>query len=130
MIAQMAKQNYADGNWPEKLQYCTGHYAFCIPSQKNWYFKSFGATTTSLWHVEFAMSEITTLGQGIIVLNLVQGSSASMGVADGTIRTQGSDVVAFKDWNDNTHFELTGDASLKPAIAYMISHITSYTPGD
>ncbi len=122
----LAKQTYDKPElWTQK--YCTSHIAFCIPVHKNWYFKSFGATTNNLWHVEMGMNDIAELGQGAIILNLVSGSSASMQAQDGQIKTQGADVIGFKDWEDGTHFEIIADARLKVAVSYMISRITPYT---
>jgi hypothetical protein len=128
-IVMMAKQNYAaDSLWTQR--YCTSHIAFCIPVHKNWYFKSFGATTTNLWHVEFGMADIESINQGVMMLNLVSGSSAAAGGVSGQFKTQGSDVVGYRDWNDGTHFELIADARLKAAMSYMLDHVTTYTPGE
>jgi hypothetical protein len=65
-------------------------------------------------------------GQGAVILNLVSGTSASMQAQDGQIKTQGKDIIGFKDWQDNAHFELIADARLKAAVTYMLAHITSY----
>ncbi len=128
-IVQMAKQQYAqDSLWTQK--YCTSHIAFCIPVHKNWYFKSFGATTSNLWHVEFGISNIDVIGQGTIALHLVNGTLSSLGLADGQVRVQGKDVVAFKEWKDGAHFEIIADARLQAAVSYMVSHITEYNPGE
>lgn len=125
----MAKQQYSDASlWTQ--QYCTTHIAFCVPVHKNWYFKSFGATTSNRWHVEFGMEEIDGLGDGAILLNLVAGSSASMNASDGEIKTQGNDIVAFKDWNDGTHFEIIADARLQEAVSYMLARVSPYTPAE
>lgn len=121
----LAKQTYdQDSLWTQK--YCTSHIAFCVPVHKNWYFKSFGATTSNLWHVELGMSDIAELGDGAIILNLVSGSSASMQAQSGQIKTQGSDVIGFMDWQDGTHFEIIADARVKAAVSYMLAHITAY----
>ncbi len=127
-IVLLAKQTYdQDSLWTQK--YCTSHIAFCIPVHKNWYFKSFGATTSNRWHVEFGMVDIEGLGDGAIIVNIVSGSSASMQAQDGQVKSQGTDVIGFKDWTDNTHFEIIADARLKPAVSYMLSHITPYAGG-
>lgn len=127
-LQAMSKQNYSSNSlWTQK--YCTSHIAFCISVHKNWYFKSFGATTNALWHVEFGMSDIYDLNQGVIILNLMSGPSSASGGATGQVKTIGSDVVGYLDWKGD-HFEVTGDSSLKDAIAYMISSIKSYTPGE
>ncbi len=123
-IVLMAKQNYGDAAlWTQK--YCTSHVAFCIPVHKNWFFNSFGATTSNQWHVEFGMEAISNLGDGPISLNLVAGTSASMNATDGQVKVQGNEVIGFKDWKDG-HFEIIADSRLQAAVAYMIAHITSY----
>ncbi len=123
-IVVMAKQNYGDAAlWTQK--YCTSHVAFCIPVHKNWFFNSFGATTSNQWHVEFGMEAISNLGDGPISLNLVAGTSASMNATDGQVKVQGNEVIGFKDWKDG-HFEIIADSRLQAAVAYMVSHITSY----
>lgn len=125
-IVLMAKQKNDENLWTQK--YCTSHRAFCISAHKNWYFKSFGATTTILWHVEFGLSPIEELHTGPIVLNLVSGSSASMNAKDGEVRSEGSDIVGFKDWTGDSHFELIADARLREAVQIMLRSITPYTP--
>ncbi len=122
----MMKQKYDAALWTQ--QYCTSHIAFCIPAHKNWYYKSFGATTSNSWHVEFGINPIEQLNDGPIILNLVAGTSGSMNAQSGQIKTQGTDVVGFFDWKDGQHFELIADARLKDAVTYMLGKITSYTP--
>jgi hypothetical protein len=123
-IVLMSKQKYDDPSlWTQT--YCTTHIGYCVRAHKNWYFKSFGATTSNSWHVEFGMQEIAALYDGPIVMNLVEGSSASMDARDGEVRSQGSDVIGFKDWSGK-HFEIIADARLKAAVTYMVSHISSY----
>lgn len=125
--ALLAKQSYDAALWTQK--YCTSHIAFCVPVHKNWYYKSFGATTNNLWHVEMGMIDIAELGDGAIVINLVSGTSSSMQAQDGQIKTQGSDVIGFKDWQDGTHFEIIADARLKVAVSHMLTHISAYAGG-
>lgn len=121
----MAKQNYGSALWTQK--YCTTHIGFCIPVHKNWYFKSFGATTSSLWRVEFGMSAIENIGDGPIALELHSGSSEAAGAVSGGAKVQGDAVIGFADFKDS-HFVLTGDASLEGAIRYMLGQISAYTP--
>jgi len=128
-IVALMNQRYDDQSlWTQS--YCTSHIAFCIPVHKNWYFKSFGATTSNLWHVEFGIATIDTLNQGAVVLSLVSGASDSAGGADGQIKIQGNDIVGYKDWTDGNHFELIADSRLRAPVTYMLSHITPYNPGD
>lgn len=120
----MAKQDLSAGNWSQ--QYCSSHIEFCMPVHKMWYYKSFGATTSFLWHVELSSQEIDSLGQGPIVINLVSGTSAAKQATSGQVRTQGDLVVGFKDWEDNEHFEVSGPAGLDAAIRYIVEHIAKY----
>ena len=124
-IIEMAKEKLDDSLGTQK--YCTSHVAFCVPVHKNWYFKSFGTTTKNQWHVEFGLAPIENMGEGLIILNLVNGPATSMDAVDGQIKVQGTDVVGFKDWKDNAHFELIADARLKAAVSYLLTHFTDYT---
>jgi hypothetical protein len=127
-ITLMAKQNYATPSlWTQK--YCTGHIGFCIPVHKNWYYKSFGATTSTLWRVEFGMTDIQALGQGVIALNLIAGSSENAGGADGKVETKAGTVIGYKDW-DGRHIEITADARLSEAVTYMLSEMQRFTPDE
>ena len=81
----MAKDDMSAANWSR--EYCTSHLSFCFPVHKNWWYKSFGATTSYLWHVEISSEEINALGEGPLVVNLVSGSLAGTGNSDGEIRS-------------------------------------------
>ncbi len=120
MAADM-KKNPAE--WTQ--QYCSSHLAFCFPVHKNWWFTSFGATTSYLWHVEISSEEIKGLGDGPLVVNLVSGDIASTGASDGSTRTQGDFVVGYKAWNDKSHFEVSGPINLQSAVSYIATHITA-----
>ena len=125
-VALLAKQDYSSSLWTQK--YCTSHIGFCVPVHKNWFFKSFGATTTNLWHIEFDATAIDILGDGLITLNLVAGTSAAMNASDGEIRAVGDDVIAFRDWKGNQHFEIIAPAALRAAAEYMLSHLERFAP--
>lgn len=115
----MAKDNMAASNWTQ--QYCTSHIGFCVSVHRNWWFKSFGTTTSNLWHVEVSNAEIQNLGEGPIILRLLNGSSTS----DGKVLAQGSSVTGYKDWGTSQHFEITAPANLQTAVEYMIDHIVA-----
>ena len=123
----MAKDNMAAANWSQ--QYCTAHIGFCIPVHRNWWFKSFGTTTTSLWHVEISNAEMNNLGEGPIVIRLLSGNSVSKKATDGQVRVQGDTVVGFKDWDDNEHFEISAPANLQAAVAYLTENLTATAAG-
>lgn len=126
-VPLMAKQDYAKPSLWSK-SYCTSHIAFCVSVHKNWYYKSFGATTDALWHVEFGMQPIEELEQGPIVLNLVSGSSAAAGGVSGQVQTIRESVVGYIDWKGD-HFEINAPPSLRDAVTVMMKSIVSYTPG-
>lgn len=119
----MAKDNMAPANWTQ--QYCTAHIGFCIPIHRNWWFKSFGTTTTSLWHVEISNAEMNNLGEGPIVIRLLSGNSASKKATDGQVRAQGDMVIGFKDWDSNEHFEIIAPANLQAAVAYLTENLAA-----
>ena len=82
----MAKDDLATGQWTQ--QYCTSHIGFCIPVHRNWWFKSFGTTTSYLWHVEVSPEELQGLGDGPLVINLAAGSIPDSD--DAKIKEQGT----------------------------------------
>lgn len=117
--AMMAKEKMSASLWTQ--EYCGKTVPFCIPIHKNWYFKSFGATASTLWHVEIGPSAINNLGEGPLTVNLVSGGDGAAGVTDGQVSAQGSAVVGYRSWTENRHFEIRGPASLKTAITFITS---------
>jgi len=122
--AIMAKDNLADANWSR--QYCTSHIGFCIPIHRNWWFNSFGTTSSTLWHVEIGPSEIVNLGEGPLSINLISGSVEASGNADGAVVVQGDSVTGYRSWKDNRHFEIVGPANLEAAIRYLTAHLLPF----
>lgn len=116
-VSTMAKANLAPANWSRT--YCTQNVSFCVPVHKNWYFKSFGATTSTLWHVEVGPEELFSLGDGPVVINLVTGTAA----ADGQVTVQGGAVIGYRVWKDNSHFEITAPAELEAVVRYMTTNL-------
>ncbi len=124
-IEAMAEQTYDDdAQWTQ--EYCTSHIGFCIPVHRNWFYKSFGTTTSFLWHVEFDLAAIENLGDGPLSLNLLSGSTEQ----SGQIVQDGSLVRGRLNWSENRHFEIVGDARLRPAIEYLLSHIEQFSPAE
>ena len=119
--AIMAKAKMDPSVWTQK--YCSTHLSFCFPVHKNWWFKSFGATTSYLWHVEISTEDIMELGQGPLVVNMMSGDISATGQADGAIVAQGDFVVGYKAWTDGRHFEVSAPKSLQSAVAYIIANI-------
>lgn len=119
-IDAMAKEDLAAARWTQ--EYCSSHIGFCIPVHKNWWFKSFGTTSSHLWHVEIAAREIQELGEGPIVIKLVAGA---VNTADGTVKTDEFTSVGYKAWDDTRHFEVVADPSLAGAVEYITASLRS-----
>lgn len=113
-VTVMAEEDLAAERWTQ--QYCSAHIGFCIPVHKNWYYKSFGATSSVLWHVEVGMEPVENLGDGEIIVDLKMGDLSSLGVTDGAVSENSGKVVGYRVWSDNRHFEISADASLKDAV--------------
>lgn len=122
-VQAMAKQNMAADNWTQA--YCTTHIGFCFPVHRNWWFKSFGAGSVSLWHVEVSSEEITQLGEGPLVVNLRSGSVASTGAKDGDVLPQGSSIMGYREWTENRHFEISAPAALQATVEYITAHLSA-----
>lgn len=119
-VALMAKANMDASNWTQK--YCSTHIGFCVPVHKNWWYTSFGATSSSLWHVEVGPSEILTLGEGPLTIVLLSGAAPS---PDGTVTVDGGTAVGVRTWTNNRHFEIRASASLQAAVRYMTQELTA-----
>ena len=121
LVELMARQDYDAANWTQ--QYCSSHISFCAPVHRNWWFKSFGATSSTLWHIELSPAPIESLGQGPLVIELIAGSLAD---ADGTIDIADGQATGYKEWTFGRHFRISGDESLEQAILYITQNITDY----
>jgi hypothetical protein len=120
-VALMARQDYGSAQWTQ--QYCTAHIGFCIPVHRNWWFHSFGATTSSLWHVELGTREIQNLGDGTIIVKLLSGTVESKNALNGQVREQGGNVIGYRGWTENRHFEIIAPASLQKAVQYITDQL-------
>jgi hypothetical protein len=120
-VAAMAEEDLAPARWTQ--QYCSAHIGFCIAIHKNWYYKSFGATSSVLWHVEVGTRAVEDLGDGPLIVNLATGDLSSLGVTDGTVRERGGKVIGYRTWSDNRHFEISADASLRDAVSYITRNL-------
>jgi hypothetical protein len=110
----MSKDKMTSDMWTQ--QYCSSNIGFCVPIHKNWWYKSFGTTSSFFWHVEIGPSEMNNLGEGPISINLVAGDISGAGMSDGQVQTQNSATVGMRAWTGNRHFEIRGPASLEAAI--------------
>jgi len=119
----MAKANMGAANWTQ--QYCSKQIGFCAPVHKNWWFVSFGATSTYLAHVEVGPEELNALGDGPLAINVVAGSIGTSGKSDGQISADGSDTVGYRAWSNDRHIEVRGPSVLAEAIRYMTQNIAA-----
>lgn len=115
----MAKVNMGAANWTQ--QYCSKQIGFCAPVHKNWWFTSFGATSTYLAHVEISTEELHTLGDGPLSINVVSGSISN----DGQVVTQGVETVGYRTWSNDRHIEVRGPSVLAEAIRYITQNIAA-----
>ena len=120
-VLSMSHQNLESAQWTQ--QYCTSHIGFCAPVHRNWWFKSFGATSTELWHVEINSEPLDMLGDGPVVIRLMTGADTA---ADGTVTTQGAKVTFIKSWSLDRHFEIVADKRLEAIVRYIGTHLTEF----
>ena len=122
-ITAMAQEDLSPTRWTQ--QYCSSHIGFCVPVHKNWWFKSFGATTSSLWHVEVSNAPLDSLGTGPLSINVITGTVESKKAVDGQVRVQGDSVIGFKSWSENRHFEIEAPRELEGAVQYITKNLTA-----
>lgn len=115
----MAKVNMGAASWTQ--QYCSKQIGFCAPIHKNWWFTSFGATSTYLAHVEVSSEELQALGDGPLSINVVSGSIAN----DGQVVTQGGDTVGYRTWSNDRHIEVRAPSVLAEAVRYITQNIAA-----
>ncbi len=108
-------------------QYCSRHVGFCVPVHKNWYYYSFGATSSFLWHVEVSSEEIQNLGDGPLIINLVAGDLPDAAM-DGKVQAQGDFVIGYRAWTNSRHFEVSAPAALQAAVDYITKTLSAYNP--
>ncbi len=123
-VAAMAKQNFAASHWTQA--YCAPTtISFCVPVHRNWYFKSFGAATEALWHIEVGSVAIENVSDGAIAVDLLGGSLASTGRTDNEVRVEGSMVRGYREWTKDRHIEISAPAALEAAVTYMTQHLSA-----
>lgn len=118
--ATMAKAKMDPANWTQ--QYCSTHIGFCFPVHKNWYYVSFGATSSSLWHVELSSEELVSLGDGPISVVLVSGNAPG---PDGQVTVENGVATGIRTWTDGRHVVISAPASLEAAVRYITQELKS-----
>lgn len=119
-IAIMASHDLSPSQWTQR--YCSDHVGFCVPIHRNWWFRSFGSTTSTLWHVEANSEDFETLGSGPIAIDLVGGDLPN-GAFDASVVTNGSSVVGYRSWTQGRHIAIRADAHLRSAVEYMTQNL-------
>lgn len=115
--AIMAKNNMDGVYWTQ--QYCSSHIGYCIPVHKNWWFSSFGATSSTLWHLEIGPSEIVNLGDGPLTVDVISGDTT----ADGTVTVSANEVIGTRAWTNGRHIQIRGPANLEAAVRYITEQL-------
>lgn len=121
--AKMANAQVDAGTFTQV--FCSSHVSFCIPLHKSWYYNSFGATSSTLWHVEVSSQSVEKLGDGPLIVNLVSGTLDSS-IPDESVVRQGDFIIGYRAWTNNRHFEITAPSALYDAVAYMVSALSVY----
>jgi hypothetical protein len=118
-VTAMAKANMDPANWTQ--EYCSPtHLGFCFPIHKNWWFTSFGATSSSVWHVEMSSEELAKLGDGPISVVLQSGNATA---PDGLVVTEGAVTTGVRAWSGNRHFVISAPARLEAAVRYITQEL-------
>lgn len=118
----MANDKQGPENWTQ--QYCSTHVSFCIPVHRNWWFKSFGATSSAIWHLEIGPSEMENIGEGPITVRLITGDVSASGMSDGQVSVEGGAVRGVRAWTGGRYFEIRGPAILETAVRYLTEKIS------
>ena len=71
------------------------------------------------------MSEIESLWDGVIRIDLRAGGVGGKKASDGQVRVEGANVVGYKEWTENRHFEISADASLEEAVRHLLDTLSS-----
>lgn len=121
-VELMLKEEYASDRWTQ--EYCTSHVGFCVPVHKNWYYKSFGALSSVLWHVEMGALDVEKMGDGPIAVELKSGDVVSIGVADGDVKIVGGKVIGYRSFSDSRHFEISAVDSLRVPVEYVTKSLS------
>ena len=116
-VLLMVDEDYTSDRWTQ--EYCSSHIQFCVEIHKNWYYKSFGATASHLWHIEMGASAVESFGNGPIVVSLKSGDLSALGVQDGEVKVINKKVIGYRSWSDSRHFEISASAALGEPVGYI-----------
>jgi len=123
-VELMLSQSFTTDQWTQ--EYCTAHIGFCIPVHRNWWYRSFGTTSSFLWHVELSSEEVINLTDGPIHVNLITGGVGSKKATDGQVRIQDNHVFGYREWTENRHFEIAAPQALEGPVRYITEHLVEF----
>lgn len=126
MKARIQKMARVRGPETWTQQYCSSHIGVCFPVRSDYWYRSFGASTDTLWHVELNSEDILNLGDGPLSVDLVS-SSVAPSVSDGAIVEQGDTVIGYRLWTNNRVFRVRAPAMLRSAVETITKGIAPYT---
>jgi hypothetical protein len=111
-----------ESSWTQ--QYCSSHNGIRFPVRSDWWYHSFGATTSNLWHVELNSEEIKNLGDGPVVVNLISGRLPE-GQSDGSVVEANGTLTVYRSWTDNRHIQVSGPVELRTGMEYLAKNIST-----
>ena len=123
----MLGEDYAPERWTQ--EYCSAHVGFCVPVHKNWYYKSFGAMSSVLWHVEIGAVNVDQMGDGPLVVELKSGDLATLSLGDGDISVVGDKAIGYRNFTENRHFEISSPAELREPVEYATKNLSLVSGG-
>lgn len=120
-VEAMAKDDLAPEKWTQR--YCSSHIGFCFDVHKNWWYKSFGTTTTALWDVEISNAELEVPGDGPIKVQLMSGELT--GASDGQVKAVNGMAIGYRTWTEGRHFEISAPLALQGAVTVITNKIAA-----
>jgi hypothetical protein len=121
-VKKMARVK-GEESWTQK--YCSSHIGVCFPVRSDFWYKSFGATATSSWHVELAAHDLQEIGEGSISVDLINARIPD-GASDGAFVVEGGVVKGYRVWTGNKHFVVTAPVELRASVEFLVNHILPY----
>ncbi len=123
--ARMQKMAKARGPETWTQQYCSSHVGVCFPVRSDYWYRSFGASAGSLWHVELNSEDILNLGDGPLVVDLVSGRLEGE-LTDGLIREADGSVFGYRAWTNNRYFRVSAPKELRASVEIITKGIAPY----
>lgn len=124
-IARMKKMARPRGAETWTQQYCSSHVGVCFPVRSDYWYRSFGASTGSAWHVELNSEEIVNLGDGPLIVDLVSGRLEGE-LSDGLIREADGNVYGYRSWTGSRYFRVSAPVELRASVEIITKGIAPF----